>query len=288
MKHFGIALILAGMGWLSASAQVTLDLRLDQNEFLPGESMPLAVKITNMSGQQLHFGAAPGWLTFNVESQDGFVVVKNSEVPVVEPFDLPSSQMATKHVNLQPYFQIGQPGRYKVTASMRVKEWGLTVNSTPIIFDVIHGGELWSQGFGVVMASNAAPAARKYTLIKANYLRQQLRLYVQVSNGDGDSVIKVAGLGPLVSFSLPEEEVDPVSRLHVLWQTGAQSFSYAVVGPGGEIVARDTYDNFNSRPHLAIDSNGAVFVRGGVRRPKPDELPQIKSPETVAVPASNP
>ena len=287
MKQFLISVV-ALMALLRASAQVSMELALDQDEFLPNESVRLAVKITNQSGQTMYLGATADWLTFNVESQDGFVVVKNSEVPVVEPFDLPSSQMATKHVNLQPYFQIGQPGRYKVTASMRVKEWGLTVNSTPIIFDVIHGGELWSQGFGVVMASNAAPAARKYTLIKANYLRQQLRLYVQVSNGDGDSVIKVAGLGPLVSFSLPEEEVDPVSRLHVLWQTGAQSFSYAVVGPGGEIVARDTYDNFNSRPHLAIDSNGAVFVRGGVRRPKPDELPQIKSPETVAVPASNP
>ena len=78
----------------------------------------------------------------------------------------------------------------------------------PIHFDVIHGGELWSQNFGVVVATNAPPEPRKYTLIKANYLREQLRLYVQVSSGDGGQVYKVAALGPLVSFSLPEEQVD--------------------------------------------------------------------------------
>jgi hypothetical protein len=255
---------------------------------LPNESVRLAVKITNQSGQTLYLGAAPDWLTFNVESQDDFVVVKNSEVPVVEPFDLPSSQMATKHVDLQPYFQIGRAGRYKVTASMRIKEWGLTVNSAPVHFDVIHGGELWSQDFGVMTPSNAAPLSRKYTLIKANYLQQQLRLYVQVSSGDGGEVYKVAGLGPLVSFSLPEEQVDPGNRLHVLWQTGAQAFSYVIVGSDGAILQRDTYDNFNSRPHLGINDSGAVLVQGGVRRPKPDELPQVKSPDALPAPPAKP
>jgi len=99
--------VLAGWG---ASAQVSVELLLDQDDFLPCEAVPLAVKITNRSGQQLHLGADPDWLTFNVEAADGFVVTKNAEVPVTGAFDLENSQLAIKRVDLQPYFSMTKPG----------------------------------------------------------------------------------------------------------------------------------------------------------------------------------
>jgi hypothetical protein len=269
-RWVALVALLAGF---PAAAQLSLTLSLDQDQFLPNEAVRLTVKITNTSGQPIHLGADPDWLTFSVESQDHPVVVKNREVPVVEPFELESSQMATKHVDLQPYFQMARPGRYKVTATMRVKEWSLTITSEPAHFDVIHGGEIWSQAFGVLLATNAPPVPRKYTLIKANYLREQLRLYLQVSSGDGAQIYKVTSLGPLVSFGLPEEEVDPLSQLHVLWQTGAQSFNYSVVGPDGVVVSRAVYDNFGGRPHLSVTTTGQVVVVGGVRRGNPEGSP---------------
>lgn len=130
----------------------------------------------------------------------------------------------------------------------------------------------------MLVATNTRPEPRKYTLIKANFLREQLRLYVQVSSADGGQVYKVAPLGPLVSFSLPEEEVDRLSQLHVLWQTGAQSFSYEIIGADGAPVARDVYDNFNSRPHLSVTTTGDVVVLGGVRRLRPGETPLPVAP----------
>lgn len=271
-------LALAAFG--RAAAQVSVALALEQEQFLPNEPIRLTVKITNTSGQPLHLGADPDWLTFSVEAQENYVVAKNSEVPVVEPFDLESSQRATKVVDLQPHFQMARPGRYKVTATLRIKPWSLTVNSSPIHLDVIHGGQVWTQNFGVLVATNAPPEPRKYTLIRANFLREQLRLYVQVSSADGTQVYKVAPLGPLVSFSSPEEQVDRISQLHVLWQTGAQSFSYQVISADGSVVSRETYDNFNSRPHLSMTSIGDMVVLGGVRRLKPGEIPQPLAPVT--------
>jgi hypothetical protein len=284
MKTFLVS-ILALAAFFRASAQVSVELGLEQDQFLPNEAVKLAVKITNRSGQPVHLGADANWLTFNVESEDGFVVIKNAEVPVVDEFDLESSQMATKRVDLQPYFAMGKPGRYKVVATVRIKQWSLTINSAPKSFDIINGAELWSQDFGVMVATNTAPEPRKYTLTEANYLREQLRLYVQISSGAGDHVFKVAALGPLVSFSAPEAQVDRVSRLHVLWQTGAQSFSYTIVSPDGSIVSRDTYDNFNSRPRLTVNASGEVVVFGGVRRAKASDLPTVKLPDALATPA---
>jgi hypothetical protein len=284
---FVLALMLTG--FLRASAQVDVELAMDQDQFLPNEPVRLAVKITNRSGQTLHLGADPGWLTFTVESDDNYIVIKNSEVPVVEPFDLESSQMATKRVDLQPYFVMSKPGRYRVVATMRIKDWGATRTSAPKRFDIISGVELWSQDFGVPVADSQPPEARKYTLVQANYLREQLQLYVQISSGDGMRILKVAALGPLVSFSSPQAQVDRISQLHILWQTGAQSFTYTVMRPDGTAALRDTYENFNSRPRLGVNTNGDVVVVGGVRRAKPTDAPVQKPAPAVtnsSVPAS--
>ncbi len=275
------AVLLAALFASRAAAQVTVDLSLDQDQFLPSEMLILTVKITNRSGQQLHLGEDPAWLTFNVESTDGFLVIKNGEVPVVGPFDLESAQMAIKRVDLEPYFQMTKQGHYKVTATLRIKDWSAQMASPPKMFDIINGAKLWAQDFGVPNGTNRAPDARKYTLEQANYLAEQLRLYVQVSDPLEAVVYKVTALGPMVSFSHTEAQVDRFSRLKVLWQTGAQTFSYSVVNPDGTVAEQETYDNLTSRPRLVLNGDGDVVVLGGTRRLKPSEYPAVRSPNEL-------
>jgi len=272
---------LATLGGFRALAQVDVELSMDQDSFLPSETVPLAVKITNRSGQQLHLGADADWLTFNVEAADGFVVIKNAEVPVTGAFDLETSQLAIKRVDLQPYFSMTKPGRYRVIATLRIKDWSAQIASAPKSFDVITGAKLWAQDFGVPTDTNGVPEVRKYTLEEANYLKEQLRLYVQVSDGAEALVYKVSSLGPMVSFSHPEAQVDRHNRLNVLWQTGAQGFSYAIVNPDGSVALQDYYENFFSRPRLTVTPYGDIAVQGGTRRAKPTELPVVKSPNEL-------
>ena len=280
MKKF-FCLALGVLVSLGLHAQVSLELAQDQDQFLPAEAMPLAVKITNLSGQPIHLGAATNWLSFAVESVDGYIVIKNAEVPVFGEFDLESSQMGTKRVDLAPYFQMNKAGRYKVIASLRMPEWGATVTSAPRTFDVIHGSKIWTQQFGVSTGTNSLPDVRKYTLKQANYLRAQLRLYVQVSDSDDQRFYHTEPLGPLVSFSQPEAQVDRTSQLHVLWQTGAQSFTYSVVSPDGKVLSQNTYDNLGSRPRLGVNETGGVIVIGGHKRGIPAEIPMVKAPNEL-------
>jgi len=284
MKTF-LVVALAALAFLRASAQVTVEIAMDQEQFLPSESIPVAVKITNRSGQPLHLGAEADWLTFNVESADGFVVIKNSEVPVLGAFDLESSQMGTKRVDLQSHFAMNKQGRYKVVATLRIKDWAATVPSAPKFFDVINGAHLWAQDFGVPSGTNAAPEVRKYTLEQANYLRSQLRLYLQVSDAAEARVYKVVAMGPMVSFCQPEAQVDRVSRLHVLWQAGAQLFLYSLVSPNGTVLQQESYDCFTSRPRLTVNEKGDVLVVGGTRRLQPSELPVVKPPNELPAPS---
>jgi hypothetical protein len=281
---FGLALLPI----FSVSAQVTVNLTLEQEQFLPSEALPVTVHIANRSGQPLHFGADANWLTFSVESVDNFVVSKNSDPPVQGEFDLDSSQVATKRVDLAPYFAVSRPGRYRIIATVRIKDWNTEVTSPSCSFDVINGAKLWSQVFGVPLTAgvtNREPEVRKYTLEEANYLRSQLRMYVQVSDESGERVFKVRAIGPMVSFSQPESQLDRFSNLHVLYQSGASAFTYSVIDPNGDIVRQEIYDYRDVRPRLRADADGNIVVYGGVRRVKPAEMPMIKLPVESSAPA---
>lgn len=288
MKLFRLILGLAVTLVFSASAQVTVRLTLDQDQFLPSESLPVVVHITNQSGQPLHLGADPDWLTFSVEAADNFIVVKNADPPVVGAFELDSSQVATKRVDLQPYFDLRRAGHYRIIATVRIKDWNSDITSPPRGFDVINGAKLWSQVFGLPLpagVSNRPPEVRKYTLEEANYLHSQLRMYVQVSDESGATIYKVRSIGPMVSFSQPEAQLDRSSNLHVLYQSGAASFLYSVINPAGDIVRQEIYDYLNVRPRLRVGDDGSITVLGGVRRVKPQDIPSIQSPNELNAPA---
>ncbi len=272
----------------SALAQVTVEVELDQRQVLPSETLPVTVRITNRSGQPLHLGAEADWLTFNISAENNFVVTKIADVPVRDEFDLGSSKMATKRVNLAPYFKLTRQGSYRVVATVRIKDWNQELASPPQNFDVIDGAKLWSQTFGLPLppgTTNGVPEVRKYTLEEANYLHSQLRMYVQVSDESEVQIFKVQAIGPMVSFSQPEARLDRLNRLHVLYQSGAHVFLYTIMSPDGDIVRQENYNYFSSRPRLQIDGAGNIAVLGGERRVKPEEVPVIQPPATVPAPA---
>src|ERR1041384_3688372 len=84
------------------SAQVNVDLSLGQEQFLPGESIEVGVRITNYSGQKLHVGKDADWLRFTVEGKDDALVSATGEVPVQAEFDVESSKVATRRSPTDP------------------------------------------------------------------------------------------------------------------------------------------------------------------------------------------
>ena len=289
MKVLVSLLLLALTPLFPLRAQVSVEVLLDQEHFLSGENLTAAVRITNLSGRTLHLGSEVDWLTFALEARDGGIVMKNSEPSVLGPFTLETSKVATRRVELLPHFDLARAGRYTISASVRIKDWEQTLTTKPKPFDIINGAKLWSQDFGVPTEStkNRPPEVRKYTLEQANYLRTQLRLYFRLTDVQGGRVLKVFSLGPMVSFGLPEHQIDQASNLHVLYQNGARSFSYTVINPDGDIIVRQTYDYTRTRPRLQLDENGRLTVVGGARRQTMDDVPSSTQPEET-VPLKSP
>jgi hypothetical protein len=277
------------LGWLAfvplALGQVTVTLALEQNQVLPGEAVRVAVRVTNFSGQSLLLGKDEHWLQFSVETSEGRLVPRHGTPPVRGEFELPTAKMATKRLDLAPHFDLGQPGRYMITATVRIEDWGQDIVSKTMPLQVVNGTVLWEQKFGVPQESggSGAPAVRRYVLQQAMHLKQ-MKLYARVVDGQDGRVYGVLPLGPVLSFSNPEKIIDPESNLHVLWQTGARSFNHSVVSPDGKLVGRQTHEYSDTRPMLRRTADGRVVVSGGIRRVSPDDLPTPRPPASDAGP----
>src|SRR6266571_2500531 len=254
------------------SAQVSVELTLEQDQYLAGESVPVGVRITNFSGQTLHLGKDSDWLRFTVEGRDNYIVPRTGDVPVAGEFDVESSTVVTRRLDVAPYFALTKPGRYLMTAAVKLKEWDKELVSKPKPLDVISGTKLWEQDVGVPSTAGQLPEVRKYALQQAIHLKQ-MKLYVRVTDQAESRVIRVFPIGPLISFSSPEHQIDPSSNLHVLYQTGAKSFNYSVINPNGKLLVRQTYEYSDTRPILRMDREGRIYVGGGNRRISSDDLP---------------
>src|SRR5258705_10680660 len=169
-----IVLLTLGLVFASlahALAQVSVEVLFDEPEFLRDESLLTRVRIANRSGQPLQLGQTADWLSFAVQSHDGHSVDEAGEVPVLGPFTIEASQKATKTVNLAPHFQFPQPGRYSVTATVKLPEWNTEFLSAPKTFDIIRGARIWEQEFGIP-TKGGPPEVRKYSLVRAQGLKQ--------------------------------------------------------------------------------------------------------------------
>lgn len=279
MKNVGfwLAAWFASATVLSAQ-QVKVEVLLDQNEFIVGESIPVAVRVVNHSGQTIHFGKED-WVNYSVEAADGFVVLKNGDGPMAHDFDVESSQMATQRSDLQPYFTITRGGRYTVTATVKIKDWEAEVTSEPVNFEIIRGTKMWEQEFGVPKppgAPKGEPEVRKYSLQRATYLKH-VSLYLRVTDPAEAKVFKVIKVGPIVSFANPRTQLDAQNNLHLLYEDGSRSFSYTVTNPDGEMLVRQTYYSTDRPPRLTMDDSGNIVVTGGARHVTSNDLPAASS-----------
>lgn len=285
MKIIGFGLGLVLLSSLPLAAQVTIEVRPEQEQYLAGEKLDVAVRITNLSGQTLHLGADNKWLQLGVESRDSYIVQQLGEVPVAGEFDLPSSKVAIKHLNLQPYFNLTRPANYTISATVHIAQWGQDFGSAPASFNIINGAKIWEREFGVPKA-DGSPEVRKYALLQANYLRE-LMLYVRVTDSDGVKIFGVQAIGPLVSFSEPDAQLDEVNNLHVLWQISARGSAYRVISPDCKVLVRQTYLNTDTRVQLHKLADGQIVVTGGQRYSAPDDLDLRTPPPPLPPPQTN-
>jgi hypothetical protein len=255
---------------------VEVRLVMDESVFLPGEEIPVGVKISNLSGRPLTFGALTNWLTFHIETRGGELVDRLAEMPVRGEFTLDSAKAATTWWNVQPYFALDAAGSYVVMVDVRLPEWKERVLSDGLRFIIQPSRSLWEVSFGVPPPPgqpDAEPEVRRYALQSATR-RDERRLYARVSDETGSRIYRVVPLDRLLSFSHPVQQLDSLSQLHVIFQTGGSTYTYCVVNPAGRLVVRQRHEiTPGSRPRLVKTVDGRIEVTGGRRVPALSDIP---------------
>lgn len=280
------SLFLSGLLLAAARAQVTVELAFDQDSYLPHESCLAEVRITNFSGRTLRIPAEADWLDLAVESTDGYIVAKLAEIPPAEAFEIPSAARGKRRVDLAPCFNLTEPGRYQVIATVRLRDLNLEVASAPAHFHIMAGTPLWEQAVGVPGGpAGQPPEVRRYALLQTND-RKRLALYARITDETERRVYRVFPLGGLLSFGRPEAQVDRLARLHVLFQTGSRQFTYYCVSPAGEVLTRHLYQIAEGRPRLRLVEGGEIKVVGGFRLKSSYDIPP--PPPDGAEPAPGP
>ena len=266
-------------GFVVLAQQVSVEVFIDEDEYLANESFEVRVRVTNHSGQTLHLGKEADWLTFTVGSINKKIIPRYGEVPVVSPFVLENDQKGTLHVNLAPYFGMEEPGRYRVIASVNFRELGVLAKSEPVGFYIIKGFTVWSKEFGVPKRAgdvSGPPEVRKYTLQKTSK-----KLFLRVSDPTGVKVFKVMPLDGAVSSGTPQTQLDKEGNLHLLYQAGPRSFYYCVIDPDGDLLLRQTHIYHESRPPmLERDGKGNIQTKNGARQPAPTDFPKANATST--------
>ncbi|MBL9138767.1 MAG: hypothetical protein JNK85_23050 [Verrucomicrobiales bacterium] len=277
-------LLLAAAAILPSRAQssgVAIELVLRDSVFLPGEEIPVGVRISNLAGRPLTFGSSSNWLIFYAESKQGDIVSRTGHVPVEGEFTLESAKAGTKWWNIQPAFDLTQSGNYLIYAEVRLPDWSQREVSEPVSITIQPARNMWESTFGVPPADpsvSSEPEIRRYALQAATRDRER-RLYARVTDESSTQIYRVVYLDRLLSFANPDQQLDNSSRLHVLFQTGGSSYTYCVLDPSGELVIRQRHDIVpGSRPRLAKNDDGTIAVAGGKRAPTVIDIPPYVPP----------
>jgi len=268
---FALLFVTAGV-----RAQVRIEVQLDQEQYLPNETLVARVRIHNSSGQTLRLGEAQNWLSFVLESEDRQYVRPRKMPEVQGAFNLESSSIATKKVDLADCFELIRPGSYKIVATVNVPAFKESYASPSKQFLISNGSRLGEEiAFGVPNSAdaNGKPEVRRYKLIQTNP-GSDAKLFVRVMDSDGNS-IKVIPIGGLVSFSRPEPQLDRWSNLHLLYQTGARSMLYTEINPEGMVLLKETHEITETRPTLVANDEGRILIRGGMRKYTSHDIPPV-------------
>lgn len=289
MKKTTCLLVLLWGCLAAARAQVEVEVVMDQTEFLSKESVPVAVKIHNHSGQTLRFGTNK-WLNYLVEARSGYVVEKEGDPPTDHNFTVETSHVATQHSDLSPYFNLARSGQYIVTATVKMEDWDVEVSSKPVEFNVIAGVKFWEQTFGVPSGSptnHAPPEVRKYILQRAAYLKH-LRLYLRLTDETEANVFRVQPIGPVTSFSEPQTRLDTANNLHLLYEESARTYRYVVFNPDGDILKRQQWYYVDRPAKLNMNGEGVVSVVGARRHVTGDDIPPVENDATNSAAGTSP
>ncbi len=263
------------LAWaLPAAAQVSVDLVFNQEKYMQYEPIYAKVRLRNFSGQPLVFGKddqLKGELQLEVVHNKRFVkLLKDQKFSLIGTVLLPG-QSDEFTFRVDQYYKMTKNGHYTIHAFVRHAKLTDVFRSADRSIEVTPGVEVWRRTVGVpdVLAGSRGvqekASALKTRSFSLRVLEERAVRHYYVVVEDSKRVYGVLCVGKEVSSAPRAQEVDMLSRLHLVVPVASRLFRYMIINLDGKIEHQEMLKREQSVPTLILDrKSGQVTRVGGV------------------------
>jgi hypothetical protein len=266
MKKNNLLLRIIGFLLLSAAishAQINVAIRMNNSQFLAGESLLVGLNITNNSGNnlELHNVQRVKWVDFVIKKDGGQPAIPrgNNSFGSVK---IINGQSMNRAFDIASMYNLKEAGNYSVSVIIRPnRDVKSGYVSNRILFSVSNARPDWSQKVGV---PGKPGITREYRVTNFTNPRRS-QLYIQVIDCKSGVSIKTQPLGEALLFRKPQAAVDKMQNLYVLYLANPQFYVLARVDINGNLINRELFSRGSGGdPRLISFGDGSVKVAGGI------------------------
>jgi hypothetical protein len=244
-------------------AQLQVDLKFSRRLYMAYAPILASVSITNYSGRDLVLEntESQNWLSFQITNGEGTLVAARAGKTRFDPRTLQAGETCRFAVNLVNSYPVTEFGPYHIQANLYFAPMAKYFSSPRRSIEVSEGKVIWEQNLGVPEGEAAGGGERQVSLLTFRDSDDN-DLYARVENREAGVVYMTQKLGRLVAQGLPQIEVDPDNKIHVLQLVSPKTYLYSSVGLNGT-VGHLTYYEVKTRPKLRRLPDGNIGVAGG-------------------------
>jgi hypothetical protein len=260
---------LAALGMLllaeSASAQISVDLKITRRTAVRHEPILATVTVMNLSGRDLELrDEGSQWFGFQVSAgaTENLVPPRDPNYSL-DPLLLKAGETVKRTVNLTTLFPMGELVLYRVHATIFSADLNKFFASRPTTVNITEGRTLWRQTVG---APEGVEGGGSRTISMLSYQSPERRyLYARVEDEEAGVVYCTYRLGHMIDGTQPEMQFDTGNNLYVLHLVGPKQYVLSKIGINGQFLGQSQYSAGKSRPSLRRLGDGTLQIVGGRR-----------------------
>lgn len=221
-----LALLLA----VCAQAIAQMDVRLEasRRDYILGETPTIRITIINHTDSTVTLNSVPGrcWLYLTVTRVgDGSPMGPSVPISVPDIKVMPGSRKVYT-MGLQPFYRLSREGTYRVVATLRMPDMRTTYGSNTASFNLMPGS--------MVRSYNVQARGQRLQMnVRMLRLDGKTLLFGQVVDPETRIAHGACMLAQYLNFMEPKVLLDRAQNLHLLCQSSAEFFTYAVMDTHG-------------------------------------------------------
>lgn len=261
--RFLFTLLCLGLCLTTAHAQVEVNLKMGRNNYVSGESVPVALTVTNRSGQDLVFqgNSRGGWLEVVVNSLSG-----NPLTPLGQPafgaVKIPLNQAMSRTIDLAQLYALQTAGNFSVHAIVRLPGYDSNgFGSNRLTFNMNSARPYWTQKVGL---NGKAGQTREFRVLEFNNGSKTM-LYAQVIDLRTGGALRTHPLGEVLMFRKPSVTLDNRQVMHILYLMSPEMWGHVRVAADGQLLGREMHKRGGGAdPVLFTSRDGIVQVGNSI------------------------